>query len=219
MAQKVRPSTYSRNVAKSFGYAIGDIFDEYLPTVTAIGRGVKNTYSSAKMSMQIMRSNAVSTNTKSFNSSEQSMITNLIDDLRTGKWYNKEREDNIFGFDLNDDFDFGDEDWGDEDSSVAEDIMEQTQSNSKQIISSVSQVGSTISKSLGYTSAKSAEYIVGANTAASKAIYDMTSQGFNQVTSVLLGMNSTIESFAKIGEPLSAHMQNSAIFYTSTTEA
>lgn len=219
MAQKVRPSTYSRNVAKSFGYAIGDIFDEYLPTVTAIGRGVKNTYSSAKMSMQKMRSNTVSTNTKSFNSSEQSMITNLIDDLKTGKWYNKEREDNIFGFDLNDDFDFGNEDWGDEDSSVAEDIMEQTQSNSKQIISSVSQVGSTISKSLGYTSAKSAEYIVGANTAASKAIYDMTSQGFNQVTSVLLGMNSTIESFAKIGEPLSAHMQNSAIFYTSTTEA
>ncbi len=220
-AQKIRTNTYLKNVGKSFGYAMGDVFDDLLPTVGSLKKSVKDTYQEAKSSMRKIDTSSLSSSTKSFASNQTFM--NIIDDLKTGKWYNKDREDD-FGMLGDFDFDFSDssEDWGDFDDDNSnignEELLEQNQNNTKMIINSVGQVGSIVSKSLGYTSAKNAEYIVKSNNIASRAIYDVTSQGFNQITNVLLGVNNTISSIAKIGEPLSAHMQNSAVFFTNTSE-
>lgn len=217
--QKIKTTTYLKNVGKSFGYAMGDVFDDLLPTVGSLKKSVKDTYQEAKSSMRKINTSSISSSTKSFGNNQSFM--NIIDDLKTGKWYNKDREDD---FSMFGDFDFdSNEDWGNFDDSNSDDIengelLEQNQNNTKMIINSVGQVGSIVSKSLGYTSAKNAEYIVKSNNMASRAIYDVTSQGFNQVTNVLLGVNNTILSIAKIGEPLSAHMQNSAVFFTNTSE-
>ena len=111
MASKVtkKVPSYLKNVGKSFGYAVGDVLEEYNPMVASLARTTKNTVSSVKDSMRKMKTNSITSATKDFMKSDESALTNLIDDLKSGKWYNKDREDSMFN-----DFDFNfDEDWGD----------------------------------------------------------------------------------------------------------
>ena len=211
--------TYIKNVGKSFGYAVGDVLADYNPTISALAKTTKNTVSSVKSSMTQMKTSNISSATKDFMKSDESALTNLIDDLKSGKWYNKDREDSMFN-----DFDFNfDEDWGDfedeeDNTGAANKILEQNEAKTKALVGSVSKASSDISKSVGYASAQSAQYIVAANTAASRAIYDMTSKGFNQVTEVLLNVNAGIETLNQLGVPVATHIQNSSVFYTQTTQ-
>ena len=215
MAQKVKITAYMRNVGRSFGYVVKDVVGDYAPTMKSILSETKSTYQDIKFSMQEMKTRNIS---NSFNSSPN-ILTNTLDDLKSGKWYNKEREDDAFGFDF-DIGDFGsDEDWGDDsDNDDSSDIITNDNMNTREVISSMGQVSRDISKSVGYATARSAEYIVANNNASSKALYNLNAKGFNQVSSILLNMSDTMVGLASLGEPLSAHMQNSSVFYTKTTE-
>ena len=224
MAQKVKVSTYIKNVGKSFGYSVREVATEYAPVVSSTARDFKSTVRDMKISMQEIKNNSISNATRDFSKGEN-FLTNTIDDLKTGKWYNQERKDKaeneMFGFDSFD-FDFDDEDWGDDSDSDGVDtssILEHDEMSTNQIISSMGQVGSEISKSLGYTSAKSAEYIVANNNASTRALYDLNAKGFNQVSSILMNMSGNIAGLVQLGEPLAAHMQNSSVFYTQTTQS
>ena len=209
MAKKVTVPTYLKNVGKSFGYAVGDVFETYNPTITKITKESKNAISSAKASMNKMKTGASTAATRQFNSSSESAFNNLIDDLKTGKWYNKDREPDLF-----DDFDFGD-DWGDEeDSSPAN----SDDSNSKAILSSMDKMTNNMTGSLGKASAKSAEYIVKNNNMAAKALYDLNREGFTQVSNIMLDIDAKLDGLLGLSAPLAAHMQNSAIFFTTTTQ-
>lgn len=209
MAQKVKVPTYLKNVGKSLGYAVGDVFETYNPTVTKIAKESKNAMSSVKASMNKMKTGASTAATRQFNSSSESAFNNLIDDLKTGKWYNKDREPDLF-----DDFDFGD-DWGDEeDSSPAN----SDDSNSKAILSSMDKMTNNMTGSLGKASAKSAEYIVKNNNMAARALYDLNREGFTQVSNIMLDIDAKLDGLLGLSGSLSAHMQNSALFYTNTTQ-
>ena len=224
MAQKVKVSTYIKNVGKSFGYSVREVASEYAPIVASTTKDLKSTVRDMKISMQEIKNNSISNATRDFSKGEN-FLSNTLDDLKTGKWYNQERKDKaeneMFGFDSFD-FDFDDEDWGDFSDSDEVDtssILEHDEMSTNQIISSMGQVGSEISKSLGYTSAKSAEYIVANNNASTRALYDLNAKGFNQVSSILMNMSGNIAGLVQLGEPLAAHMQNSSVFYTQTTES
>ena len=211
MAQNIKVSSYMKNVGKSMGYAVGDVFTKYNPTLSSIAKSSKETYRKARISMMEINTNSVSNATKSFTSSDN-VFSNVIDDLKTGKWYNKEREDSLF-----DDWgDFGDEDWGDDDNYTS-DTGKDIQQGTKEIMHSMGAMGTKLGVSFGKVSARSAEYIVKNNNAASKALYDLNRQGFNQVSNILLSMHGTIDGLAQMATPLNAHMQNSAIFFTNTT--
>ena len=210
---------YMKRVGKSLGYAVGDVMSAYNPVISNISKTTKDTYREIQMSMKDMRNGSISQATKDFAKADQSAITNLIDDLKSGNWYNKDRQNNSI-FDDFDDFDL-DEDWGDGEESSAESaksIIDQNEANSKKIINSVNQVGSSISKAYGYATAKNAEIISTTITQNTKAMYDMTTKGFNQVTTVLLNMNNTLDKMVAFTEPMAAHVQNSAIFFTKATQ-
>ena len=225
MATKVNVPVYLKNVGKSFGYAFKDIAKDYTPILSSTLKDTKSTLTSAKMSMYEIKNNNISKTTKDFTSGEN-FLSNTLEDLKTGKWYNQERKDksenDMFGLNFDLDFDF-DEDWGDDDNDSSSldtsSILEHDEINTRQIVSSMGQVGSDISKSLGYTSAKTAEYIVTNNNASSRALYDLNARGFNQVSSILMNMSGSLSCLIQLGKPLSDHMQNSSVFYTKTTQS
>lgn len=217
MAQKVKVSTYLRNVGKSFGYAVGDTVGEMMPVVRDVARDTKSTYQDAKSSIRDI-SSSIRDAAKNFGN-DANILSNTLDDLKSGNWYNKEREDHALD-DMFGDFDF-DDDWGDSDFSNddTDDMLENDDKNTRQLMNSMDNLGSTVSKSVAYSNARSAEYIVANNRATSRAMYELTGKGFNQVSNILLNMNDTMGALVRLGEPISAHIQNSAVFYTNTTES
>ena len=200
---------------RNLGFAVGETMANYNPTITGIIKGNRDARNELKSSMNAIETGNITRATKNFRDYNQSKLNATINSLSSGKWYTNNTNDNTDSFDLN-------EDWGDDTSSAAEatqNILSQNEENSKRVVNSVNQVGSNISKAYGYATAKNAEIIAKTTISNTKALYDLNSKGFNQVTNVLLNMQDTnIKLASAIGEPLSVHVQNSAIFYTKTTE-
>ena len=225
--------SYLKNVAKSFGYAMGDTLMSYNPVVVSIAKESKETASDIYQSIKSFSFDGKTIDEKAFKGTIKNTINdvwnNFKDDLKSGNWYNKERKNQAdeammksLGFDFDLDFDFNlDEDWGDDEESadLASTVVKSDANSTKQIIESVDAVGYKIAASAARATTEAADYIVSSNNQASKAIYNLTSRGFGSVVSALGAINETISAFAKIGEPLSTHMQNSAVFYTNTTKS
>ena len=220
MAKRSSVTSYIKNLGKSLGYAAYDAIGDYTPVTKGIIEATKTTFQEAKASMKDIASSG-SQKAKSFTSD---VLANTLDDLKTGNWYNKKRMDgDMFGdFDFDDDFgDF--EDWGDEDGTdtdASTDIITANDdANTRKVISSMGKVSGNLSKSIGYASARNAEYIVAHTRASNAALYNLNAKGFNQVSNILLNMDNTMAGIAKISQPLSNFMENSFTFYTNTTDS
>ena len=229
MANKVKVSSYLKNVAKSFGYAIGDVFAEANSVVKSVG-------SEAKSTAESIFENIKSVSYKSGNSDEKSLKqqakqtiddvwNNFTDDLKTGNWYNKQRSDEMdksamkaMGFDMDDwdfDFDFDDDDL----SSGDEAIVASNDKATADTINAMDIVGGKVADSISGTTVEAASYIVRSNSKSARALYALNERGFTSVNKSIGALNQSISSFAQIVEPLSKHMQNSAVFYTNTTKS
>lgn len=231
MAQNV--STYIKNVGKSFGYVMGDIMKQYNPVISSIAEETKYTAENLYDSIKPFVSSKPDINEKKFSGTIKNTIDdsirNVFDDLKTGNLYNRARKNasdeaiaKSLGFDLDFDFDF-DDDWGDldddeDDNTSAKAIIASNDTSTKEIIGAVDQVGYKVADALGTVTVESADYIVKSSKQDNRAMYALNRRGFSQVTQALLSVNSSIASFSQIGEPLSAHMQNSSVFFTRTTE-
>ena len=216
MAQKVRVSTYMKNVGKSLGYAVGDVIVKYNPVTASLIKNSKNTYSNAKSSMQRMKTNTTSAATRQFNSTSDTAFSNLIDDLKTGKWYNKDRENSLF--DDYEEYDWGDDDWGDGESTPSSEESASATKSTKDMMYAMGSMSSKLTESYGMASAKSAEYIVKNNNASMRALYDLNQAGFTQVSNLLININQSIDGLITLSQPLHEHIQNSAVFFTRTTQ-
>lgn len=231
MAQNV--STYIKNVGKSFGYAMSDIMKEYNPVISSIATQTKDTAESLYENIKPFVASKPDINEKKFSGTIRNTIDdsikNVFDDLKSGNLYNKARQNKSdealaksIGFDLDFDFDF-DDDWGDLDDdddndTSAKAIIASNDNSTREIIGAVDQVGYKVADALGTVTVESADYIVKSSKQDNRAMYALNRRGFSQVTQALLSVNNSIASFAQIGEPLSAHMQNSSVFFTRTTE-
>lgn len=230
MAKNV--STYIKNVGKSFGYVVGDIMKEYNPVITSIASDTKDTVEDLYSSIKPFVSSKPDLNEKTLSGTIRSTvddsIKNVFEDLKSGNLYNKSRnkasEDALaksFMGDLGDfDFDFDfDEDFDDEDDSISsKEIVANNDKSTRDIINAVDQVGYKVADTLGTATIESADYIVKSSKQDNKAMYALNRRGFSQITSALLSVNKSIAQFSQIGEPLTAHMQNSSVFFTRTTE-
>ena len=226
---QVKVSSYMKNVAKSFGYAIGDVFGNYNPVIKELAKETKENATELYQNIKSFKSETLPTATTSGKNIVSEIFSNLKDDLKTGNWYNKQRKDAAsnelvkamgFDFDFDDDFNFDDDDFGfnDEDEPLQEAVVESNENNTKQIISAMDTVGYQVAGAVSEATVASANYIVESNSQGTKALYGLNQKGFSNITQALLSVNSSITSFAKIGEPLTAHMQNSSVFFTKTTE-
>lgn len=236
MAQqrRVRVTTYMKNLAKSFGYALGDTFSEYNPVIKSITQDTKETATEMYENIKSFAFDKGSIDEKSLKTQARNTIddawNNLKDDLKSGKWYNKERKAaaendmaKLIGMDFDMDFDFDMDDWGDFDDDNSSDstkaMIESNNNNAGQIINAVDDVGFRMATTVSNATAESASYIVSSNNRASKALYSLNERGFGSINRGLAGINDTIASFAQITGPLAAHMQNSTVFYANTTKS
>jgi hypothetical protein len=235
--KNVRLSSYTKNLGKSLGYIGMDIFRSYAPVMSSLASTSKEAASSG---YQAIKDFTDSSNTSDFSFKSMKSKTgeiasnvwkNAIDDLKTGKIYNKERADALgdemisgfLGEDFNLDFNFDFDDWGDDDSFSDEDstktqVAAEVQS-SKAVISAMDAVGRGISASFTEASIQSADYIAGSAREDTQVLYNLNREGFGTITKALMSINETIYGFSKIGEPLTAHMQNSSLFFTKTSES
>ena len=156
-------STWFKNVAKSMGYATSDLVKDILP---ATHEFVSSNYENTTELISDMRQNVGDTKrlTTQIGNIEQvkigkSAIKNALEDIRTGKIYNKDRENQFFedsisssmddlGMDFgDDDFTFGDDFDGDEDvEDIVIDDSDPNVTNVKKV--NVKNVNNTFEKSI-----------------------------------------------------------------------
>ena len=229
--ERVTVSTYIKNVGKSFGYALGDTLKEYNPVLKNIHEQVKDTKNELFESIKEFKAPLTdkgSSTFANFKKNTNDVWKNFKYDVRTGKLYNKERsssdDDMGFGDYWNDDMgfddwdlDFDDEEDSDDDIGSKVEVNSGVQ-NTKALIGSINTVGAGIANSVAGATVESASYLAENSNQNTKALYSLNQKGFNAMSTALLSVNNTIASFAKIGEPLSTHMQNSSVFFTKTTE-
>ncbi len=226
---KIKATQYMRNVGKSFGYAFAESFRSANPTVTAMFNQSKEYTTNLYHGIKDFK-----TNFKDFTSTgigkdvkdvAQEGFSNILSDLKSGKWYNKERSEksamSAMGMD---DFNF-DDDFGDFDFDFDENKMEEishedkvTEASTKATINAMDAVGQKTSAAIGAASVHSANYIVKANRANTNALFKLNSEGFSTVASGIAAVNSNIGILVEMGKPLTEHMQNSSLFYAKSTE-
>lgn len=228
---------YIKNVGKSFGYAAVDILKDYNPIVTDVFSSTKGAVTSTYNTIKDFAFSSHSESEKSLlgeiKDSSRGAFKNLLDDLKTGNWYNKARDEEAdkdlmkaLGFDMSDfdfDFDFDSDNWGEGDDSFtasAQSELENDKKNTAATIASMNMVGNRVANAVNEGTVRSANYISNTIKESNKAVYELTQRGFSQTLLGLNSVNGTIAEFAnKIGTPLTAHMQNATIFYTKTSES
>lgn len=233
--------SYLRNVGRSLGYATIDIAKEYNPGIFAFAEGAKDLGEQLYDTIDDFKGSFSSSNDeKSFVGTVKSTVKdtfkNLVEDARSGNWYNKARidkaetsammgmlglddSDDVFSFDFDEDsFDFDDDEESSSSKSEADQITESQKANTATVVTAMDAVGSKVSTAIGTATVQSAEYVVKANRESSKALYAMHQRGYQSMITGMAAINSTLNNIGLLAEPLTSHMQNSATFYTKSTE-
>lgn len=224
---KSKMYSYMRNVGRSFGYAMVDSVKSMNPTVTALFKTTaeqsRDLYQSVKnfdaKSLGFEDSDLKGT----LGQAVKDLKNNALDDIRTGKWYNKDRmnkyetemAEDMFGINFDDfgdfdDFNFEDTEL-DEEASITEDATKAT-------VKAMDTVGGKVSTAVSTAAIKSADYIVESSRINTKAIYGLTQAGFSQVNKGVATMNGNLQLLVSLAEPITTHIQNSALFYTKSQE-
>ena len=98
MAANIKISPILKNLAKSAGYISADIFKSYAPTMSSLAETAKETATSGYQAIKDFNSSSSDSDgfsVKGFKNKAGEFIkntwNNTIEDLKTGKIYNKER--------------------------------------------------------------------------------------------------------------------------------
>ena len=232
----MNPAQYIKNVGKSMGYIAIDTFKAMNPAVAEFYSNAKELSTDLYQTIDDFKGKAVSNNPDSIKSKFKSTAVetwkNARDDFLSGNWYNKERKNaatdemmKAMGFDLDLDFDiddFGDDSWGDENSSskksVVEAELESDKENTREVVGAINGSVASAANTIASATAKSTEYMVAIQNQNTAELYDLSAKGFNNVGLGLNAINANLSSILSLAEPLTAHMQNSATYFTKSTE-
>src|SRR5574344_1856120 len=231
--------TYIKNVGKSAKYIAIDIAKDYSPGLSSLAEQASELGPELYKSIKEFKANpgdkveelGYINDTKDV---FKEFGKNLLEDVKTGNFYNKQRiqagEEEDFnnmmksmGIDLDFDSDFADDDFGDfefeddDKAATAKAEMGVEQQTTAATIKALDITGSKISGAIGSATVNSADYIVKSNRANNKAIYSLTNRGFERTTAGLAAINSNITNLVNLAQPLTTHMQNSQQFFTNST--
>lgn len=209
--RKVKLPQKLKNVGRSMGYTVVDTLAQYNPTLVSLKQQSKGSMNYVRNAFKDMKTESRSY-LHSTGDNIRAGFNDARDDLRTGDYYNQERTNArlLNGYD-------NDEDWGDGQAPRANQVAS-SENNSKTIINSIVGSNKATIEAMGQYQSRSTEYIVRSNTRSSKAIYNLTSHGFNQISNILLDTNRKLDGVLTMAEPLSMHVTNSAVFYTRTSQ-
>ena len=211
---------YLSNVAKSVKYASIDVLKSYNPVITdmietnedvskAVYTGIKNYRSLYSKTKDTIRKSELG-------ELAGELKHNIIADLKSGKFYNKEREDKamndaVMGADLGfDDADFG---FGDDDLGFGDDSDIGFDENAS-IADTLDNVSERASNAINNVSLRTAEYQVEANRQSTNAMIRHLSVLNGQIHGDLAGINSNLGGIMTFqNEAMRTHMENSKTFY------
>ena len=217
----VDPKTYARNVLKSAGYIASETIRGVNPTLTQYVTDnvnyVKDMYHGVRDYKNTVKNKINSILGETGYEDLKTIRNNIMEDLRTGKFFNPEREEQSTNNLMNKmglSFDFDDMDF-DVDESESEKIASETETSS-----SVNKLAEKIANTKRSDSVTSAKSIIRGGRANTSALIAHNEKMFGQVNSSLANIHSSIINLHKdLATPLNTHIVNSTNFYgIATTE-
>ena len=214
--------SYIKNVGKSVAYTAFDVAKEMTPVFNDFAETNGELVSDMYKSIKNLKRNTKDLPNKimetKYGKFGKTYLENLTSDLKTGKFYNKERikkyddeilgsfgEDIDFNFGGDDDFDFGKMDTFSSDDDISTNEM-------------IDIVGEKTSNAISNTLARSAEYIVEGTAESNKAIYNQMTAIYGGLHSGLATINQNISKMIEFSnEATTTHYENSRTFYTEIT--
>ena len=218
---------YVKNVTKSAGYILFDTVKDLNPSLSEFyennNQVIKDVVSQAKNIKKILRDGKDSIADNEYSIVARDTVHNFLDDLKTGKFYNRDRKEDYdkkameaMGFSL-DDWDMSspvDENHG-EGSPTPNEIANQNMLTADKMDA----IGQKISEATGRASIGSADYIVKSSRATFNKLFAQNEKLFAGLNNNIAGLNSNLSVVGKnIIDPLNKHIVNSAKFYQVMTE-
>lgn len=218
---------YVKNVTKSAGYILFDTVKDLNPSLSEFyennNQVIKDVVSQAKNIKKILRDGRDSIADNEYSIVARDTVHNFLDDLKTGKFYNKDRKEDYdkqameaMGFSL-DDWDMSspvDENHG-EGSPTPNEIVDQNMLTADKMDA----IGQKISQATGRASIGSADYIVKSSRATFNKLFAQNEKLFAGLNNNIAGLNNNLSVVGKnIIDPLNKHIVNSAKFYQVMTE-
>lgn len=218
---------YVKNVTKSAGYILFDTVKDLNPSLSEFyennNQVIKDVVSQAKNIKKILRDGKDSIADNEYSIVARDTVHNFLDDLKTGKFYNRDRKEDYdkkameaMGFSL-DDWDMSspvDENHG-EGSPTPNEIANQNMLTADKMDA----IGQKISEATGRASIGAADYIVKSSRATFDKLFAQNEKLFAGLNNNIAGLNSNLSVVGKnIIDPLNKHIVNSAKFYQVMTE-
>ena len=220
---KFNAASYAKNVAKSTGYISGNILKGLNPTMTSFvqsnASSIKEMYDNVKDFKHNSKSKFADFKDSEYGKFVTEIGKNAIDDLKTGKWYNKDRENRVMddymksqGFSFDDDMDagFNWEETEDDTGNKQSDPVTST---------TVTQVGNQIAIVSAQATTKGASHVAKTTRWSTQAIVNNNIQLAGMLNTSLAAVNTSIMNLHQdLVKPLNDHIVNSTKFYTTATD-
>ena len=218
---------YLSNVAKSVKYVAVDSVKAYNPVITDMAESNAEIFKSAYTSIRNSRS-TVKRISKTIAKSQMGELAvelkkNILEDLKSGNFYNKEREQKAMNASLmNSDMGFGDDDFsvdfGDDDMGFGDDDFSVDRSTSA-MMNMMDTVGEKSANAVNQVLVKTAEYQVEANRQSTIALLTQQTQMNTMLNNGLHALNDNLGNIITFNnEAMSVHIENSRLFYDTTKE-
>ena len=215
---------YISNVGRSFGYATVDVIKDLNPTVASFAETNSETIKTTYQAIKNIKSTAKSVSEKVIDSKYGELAkktkNNLFEDLKTGKFYNKERivaaEEKAAMQYIDDDFDFG---FDESDVSFDDSSEDFDNGDLMDMMDMMDKVGEKTSTAISTVVARSAEYTVQATKEATAALYNQNAAIYANLHANMKTMNENLVSLVKFATgPVQTSLENSKNFYENETK-
>ena len=217
--------SYIKNVGKSVGYSTVKVIRDMNPVFSDFaetnGELVSDMYKSIKKLKKNSKQIPNMVMESQYGKFAKTYLENLTSDIKTGKFYNKERiekydseaADKMMGMDDND---FNFEDMNDSIDSLDDmDSWDDDEISSNEMMDIV---GEKASNAIASSMARSAEYIVEGTTQSNRAIYNRMNDIYGGLHSGMATINQNISKMIEFsGQTVVTHFENSKTFYEEIT--
>lgn len=221
-AKGVDPKTYAQNVLKSAGYIASETIKGVNPTLTSYitdsASYAKDMYSDLKDIRGLIRRKIDNVSGAGTSDELKEVKSNIIDDLRTGKFYNKERTESkqmewMKAEGLSFDFDFDDFD-----KDLEADELGSSESSSA-TDTTIKSAAAGIAMSNEQISNISTARIIGGARANTRATISANQKLFAHVNNNIAVVNGSILALHQdLAKPLNVHIINSMNFYQTSLQ-
>ena len=218
----VNAASYIKNLGKSVSYSAVDKVKEMNPTLKNMAEAnsdlTKTLFKTIKNSKAIARNLPNTIRQNEYYKIAKQGIGNALEDLKTGKLYNKEREEQVnesmLGLDsLDSDFDINDDDYNFEDFDLSS-----LDDKDRYVSDMIDEVGSKVTTGVASSVYTAAQYNGQVTKASTKLLYDQNAQYYGAMTAGLGTISVGIQQILSQQEALQAHMENSKTFFERSVE-